>query len=483
MTDKPNILLITTDHLRYDTLGCNGDLAIQTPAIDRLASESTIFDSYFVQNPVCMPSRASLMTGRYPRHHGVRWNFDELGRHEMTMAEYFKQAGYRTASIGKHHISQKRFLDALDHEEASGIRRNWAKQTDRNYAVEVRNPFEQYVHARGYEYRTGFALPNFRENLGAVPSGLPEDCHLDAYVGMRCREYLCGLDPDLPFFLWLGFYGPHHPYVPSGRFATMYDPQKVPGFQKSDRDISKKPVDYQLYIEAPDHKFRGFANASEETFRRMKAAYYGMVSQIDWQIGLTLDLLEKKGLAENTIVVFTSDHGEFLGDHGIPAKAPFLLDCMLHVPFFIRIPHRSGRRSDELVESVDVFPTLARLAELTPPEWVQGLDLSPFLSSSTGRFRSRQNVYAEAVDKKCIRTKNWKYIHYPNRECGELYDLRADPYELNNLFVEERDRALEMREALFRLLDATEDSRHPGYRRFGGTDPDTGAEITHFHTW
>ena len=484
MQSRPNVLLITTDHLRYDTLGCTGDPVLRTPAIDRLAAESLRFSRYFVQNPVCQPSRASLMTGRYPRHHGVRHNGSVLDRNETTLIEYAKRNGYTTACVGKHHISQERFLKALDHTAANHIRRNWPERADGIYAVDQPNEFEQYVRDRGHEYRTGYALPRFRERLGAVPSGLPEDCHIDAYVGMKACEYLNGFGAADPFFLWLGFYGPHHPYVPSGRFADMYSPGDVPPFRRRREDIGKKPVEYRLYCQCREHKYRGFEQASEQTFREMKAAYYGMVSQIDSQVGRVLETLRTRGLDRNTIVVLTSDHGEFLGDHGIPAKAPFLLDCMLHVPLLLRLPSCPGRDVDELVESVDLFPTLARLTGLDVPAWVQGQDLSP-LADGVGHsgFQPREAVYAEMVDKKCVRTREWKYIHYPGKDYGELYDVRADPHELDNLFAQRPEKVADMQALYHRVLDATEDTVHPTYQRFSGLDPATGRDVTHYLTW
>lgn len=474
MNDRPNILLITADHLRYDILGHAGDPIVQTPDIDRLASESVRFTHYFVQNPVCQPSRATIMTGRYPRHHGVRWNGNRLDENEMTMTELFKNQGYTTACIGKHHLSQQRFRQAMDHMEASGIRN-----------MDPDNPFVQYVRSRGYEYKTGYALPNFRQNLGAVPSDLPEDCHLDAYVGKRSCEYLNQLDTENPFFTWIGFYGPHHPYIPSGRFAHMYDPDNMPPFHRAEDDLKKKPREYRLYFQTENHKYRGFPNALDLTFRKMKAAYYGMVSQLDWQLGLILDTLEERGLRDNTVVVFTSDHGEFLGDHGIPAKAPFLLDCMLRVPCLIRFPGgEQGIALDNLVESVDLFPTLVSLAGLEIPEWVQGQDMTPLLTGENEEgYGDREVIYSEAVDKKCIRTREWKLIHYPAKSYGELYDLAEDPYELTNLYDDLPDIREKMTWELYRHLDATEDFKHPRYKRFTERDPETGEEVTHYHTW
>ena len=479
----PNILFITADHLRYDTLGCHGDPIIQTPNLDRLASESACFSNFFVQSPVCQPSRASMMTGRYPRNHGVRHNGNVLDRNETTLVEHFKQHGYTTAVIGKHHVSQERFRKVIDHLDASGIRRNWKERPDGQYIIDKLNPFEKYVRSRGYEYKTGYALPGFRDKLGAVPSDLPEDCHLDAYVGMKACEYLESFDNERPLFMWVGFYGPHHPYVPSGRFARMYDPDRVPPFHKREGDLGKKPVEYRIYVQYAGHKYRGFDKASDETFRAMKAAYYGMVSQLDWKLGHVLDVLRERGIEENTIVVFTSDHGEFLGDHGIPAKAPFLLDCMLHVPLMIRVPGVGQRRTDELVESVDLFPTLTRLAGIDTPEWVQGRDLCPLMRGDSSSHCRREAVYAEMVDKRCIRTKEWKYIHYPGKDYGELYDLREDPYELNNLYAERPNVVARMRAQYNAVLDATEDFIHPTYPRFTGVDPATGKHATHYLTW
>jgi arylsulfatase len=476
----PNILFITTDHLRRDTLGYRGDPVIQTPAIDTLASQSVRMNGCFVQNPVCAPSRATFMTGRYPKNHGVRWNGSKLNENEITMMTHFKSHGYKTACIGKHHIGQEKFLKSLDYEAASGIRRGWGERADGDYTVHDPNPFEQYVRDRGYEYKTGYALPNFQSNLGAVPSDLPEDCHIDAYVGMKCIDYLESAGGDEPFFLWAGFYGPHHPYVPSGRFATMYDGQEMPPFRVAPDDLTKKPAEYRLYGQAETHKFAGFTDASGETFRNMKAAYYGMVSQIDWQVGLILETLERKGLARNTIVVFLSDHGEFLGDHGIPAKAPFLLDCMLGVPCLIRVPGQPALDCEALVESIDLFPTLAILAGFDPPDCVQGKDLAPVWQ---GRDPGRECIFAEAVDKRCIRTAKWKYIHYPGKTYGELYNIQKDPHELDNVYESESAVRHEMKEKFYATMDATEDFIHPRYQRFSATHPESGERVTHYMTW
>ena len=481
--NRPNVILITADHLRYDVLGCNGDPVIQTPHIDRLAGRSVSLSNYFVQNPVCQPSRASIMTGRYPRHNGVKWNGCALNENEITMPQVFKEAGYRTACIGKHHVSQRTFKESFDHMVANHIRRGWTERPDGDYTVTNPNEFEQYVRDRGYEYKTGYALPDFRAKLGAVPSDLPDDCHIDAYVGMKTCEWLDGVGTGEPFFLWTGFYGPHHPYVPSGRFAHMYDPADVPAFHRSGADLSKKPVEYRLYCQEHNHKYRGFAQASDETFRKMKAAYYGMVSQLDWQVGEILDALERRGLADNTVIVLTSDHGEFLGDHGIPAKAPFLLDCMLHVPCFVAAPGVAGGRVDDaLAESVDLLPTMTRLAGVEAPDCVQGRDLTPLLTGVGGQG-VREAAQAEAVDKKCIRTREWKLIHYPSQAHGELYDIANDPRELSNLYASRPDLVEEMTQRLYRLLDGTEDFMHPKYQRFEGVDPATGKKVTHYHTW
>ena len=477
MENQPNILFVTADHLRYDTVGHAGDPIIQTPTLDRLAADGVRFSNCFVQSPVCQPSRATLMTGRYPRHHGVRWNGNRLDENEMTIVEFFKRHGYTTASVGKHHIQQERFTKHLDGLDASGLRRNWRENPDGVYEIDVPNPFEQYVRDRGYEYKTGYALPNFRERLGAVPSDLPADCHLDAYVAMEAQEYLSQYRSEEPFFLWLGFYGPHHPYVPSGRFADMYDPRTVPPFARSHQDLMKKPLEYRLYFEAEAHKFHGFAEASEATFRQMKSAYYGMVSQLDWALGQVLETLQVRGLRQRTIVVFISDHGEFLGDHGIPAKAPFLLDCMLHVPCLISVPDgKRGILAERLVESTDLFPTLARLAGLEAPPWLQGRDM--FSPSA-----DREIVYAEAVDKRCIRTREWKLIHYPAKDYGELYHLTEDPHELDNRYMDQAELRDKMTLDLYRHLDATEDFRHPVYPRFTGRSAETGEEVTHYLTW
>ena len=484
---KYNVLFITADQLRFDALGCSGNPAARTPAIDRLAAEGVRFESMFVQSPVCQPSRAAFMTGRYPRNHGVKWNGSALNENELTMLEHFKRNGYVTAMIGKHRIRQQRFAQAIDVQAADNIRRVWRKEReDGDYTVEPgqENEFEAYVRSRGYEYRTGYALPNFRSNLGTVPSSLPEDCHLDAYVGMKGAEFLRSRDGGEPFFLWLGFYGPHHPYVPSGPFARMFDSIPLPPMRRSPFDLAKKPPEYRMFCESDRHKFRGFLSASEEKLNKMRAAYYGMVSQLDRQLGLVLEALEETGQADNTMIVFLSDHGDFLGDHGIPGKAPFLLDCMLHVPCILRVPNgKRGGAVRGLAESVDIFPTLCALAGIDIPRHVQGFDLSAAVLDPQRRLVAcREEIYAEAVDKKCIRTQRWKYVHYPCKPYGELYRLDEDPHELDNVHDEYPEVVREMRERYYAVLDRTEETVHPSYKQITGTDPRSGERMTLFMT-
>ena len=464
MPAKPHVILITCDHLRHDTLGCAGDPVIQTPAIDKLADESIRFSDWHVQNPVCQPSRATLMTGRYPRHHGLKWNFGRLDENEVTLAEHLKQQGYTTAMVGKHHIHQQGFADSLDHLDASGIRN-----------MKPDNPFRKWCAERGWEYLTGEALDGLRERLGAVPSELPEEAHLDAYVGLKAREYLERLDPSSPQFLWVGFYGPHHPYVPSGRFATMYDGVTLPPFATRLDDLRRKPPEYRAYLDYRGHKFAGMKDRDEDTWRDMKAAFYGMTSQIDWQTGLLLEALQAKGMLDDAVLVFTSDHGDFLGDHGFAGKGPFLLDSLLHVPCLIRAPGLAAGVCGALAESVDLFPTVCSLAGVDIPEWVNGHDLRGRMEGQDHEVRPA--TLAEAVDKRSVRTREWKLIHYPGKRYGELYRISEDPDELSNLYVDRPDMVAEMERLLWQRLDATEDFRHPAYARFGDGDQ------THYLTW
>lgn len=483
---QKNVLFITADQLRYDALGYTGNAAARTPAIDRLASESARFERMYAQSPVCQPSRATIMTGRYPRHHGVKWNGSALNENELTLLTHFKRSGYATAMIGKHHIRQQRFAQSIDAQAADQIRRVWSKERPNgDYSIAGHeNEFEAYVRLRGYDYKTGFALPGLRANLGAVPSDLPEDCHIDAYVGRKAAEYVRSRGEERPFFLWLGFYGPHHPYVPSGPFARMFDSVRLPPARKSPRDFEKKPAEYRMYCESEKHKFKGFLQAQEETFDKMRAAYYGMVSQLDRQLGLVLEALKDTGQYENTVIAFLSDHGDFLGDHGIPGKAPFLLDCMLHVPCLLRSPDSNrGGSVRELAESVDIFPTVCALAGVESPRHVQGFDLSGRVLDPGARLAApRAEIYAEAVDKKCIRTERWKYIHYPGKTYGELYDLTDDPHELNNVYAELPGVVAELRARYYACLDRTEETVHPSYKQIAGKHPSTGEEMNLFMT-
>lgn len=464
MPDTPHIILITCDHLRADTVGYAGDPAIRTPAIDALAAESVRFGQWFVQSPVCQPSRATIMTGRYPRHHGLKWNFGRLDDREVTLAEYLHQHGYQTAVVGKHHISQKRFADSLDHLDAAGIRN-----------MKADNPFRVWCAERGWNYLTAEALEGMQERLGAVPSSLPAEAHLDAWVGLRTRDYLAQVDASRPQFLWVGFYGPHHPYVPSGEFATMYDDVALPPFATAPDDLALKPPEYLAYRDFEGHKFAGMKDRDAATWRAMKAAFYGMTSQIDWQMGLLLEALADRGILDDAVLIFTSDHGDLLGDHGLAGKGPFLLDSLLHVPCLLRAPGLAPADCHALTESVDLFPTVCALAGLPVAEWVNGHDLGPVLRGE--RESVRPAILAEAVDKRAVRTTDWKLIHYPGKPYGELYHVAEDPHELHNLYASEPGQVEAMTRLLWSRWDATEDFRHPAYARFGS------GEQTHYLTW
>ena len=312
---------------------------------------------------------------------------------------------------------------------------------------------------------------------------------------------------DGPWLASVNIYDPHPPFNPPLSYRCRYNPQDLPGPSYQQSDLTQQEqlsaVDFASRARPPDDLdmqspvlplspgIGGEWIAAEAPIdsppfteardaNTLKAAYYAMIEQIDDQVQRIIDTVEDSGQRNQTLIIFMSDHGELLGDHGIPAKAPFLLDCMLHVPCLVRIPGQDSGDRNALAESIDLFPTLCGLAGIDTPDCVQGQDLAPVLA---GGEEFRELIFAEAVDKRCIRTKDWKYIHYPTKPYGELYDLREDPHELKNLFSERPEKVREMRDRFYACMDATEDFRNPKYQRFTGTDPKTGGDLTHYLTW
>lgn len=428
-SSRPNILLITTDMHRRDAMGCYGNEVIRTPNLDALAATGVRFTNAFVNNPDCMPSRASLFTGKVPSAHGVRWNCGGLDKHEVTVTRRLRDQGYQTAVIGKMHWGDTEADFGLDHinvTDAGG----WGTRGAVTYPEDLR--------------RAGLADmppvtkdPSYHEHFGAVTSPLPAEHHVDAFVGRAGCEFLAGRDRERPFFCWVSFPGPHLPLDPSEPWESLYDPDDIPLPVWGTDELDTKPPE-QSAFQRNNRRGNRFGDYREvvddpRRLRRLIAHYWGKISMIDAIVGTIVEQLERDGDRENTVIIFTTDHGDFAGNHRLLFKNAFLYDDLIRVPLIISAPDRfPPGTEDTLVEEIDLPATMLELAGLDTHLGVQGSSLLPVIDKTATDWRAA--VYAEAVDQRAIRTREWKLVHYAGKPYGELYHVAEDPHELVNRY-------------------------------------------------
>lgn len=426
-TSRPNVILITTDQQRYDTVGAYGSV-VRTPIIDQLASEGSLFELAFCNNPVCMPSRASIQTGRYTHQHGLRYmehaihTTPGLPPWEETFMERLQTAGYRTGAFGKLHMAPHKGFDTMHVSNGQGGR--WKMpygepigphQLGDDYAnwLERKRPGaygEIYAQRRSEEYQ------RFRS---AVTSVLDFEEYIDYWTTENTINFIHE-EKDNPFFAWFGLCNPHGPIDAPAPYSTMYDPDDI--------ILSDK------YTKRPDPS-RGL---DPEIMKRWIAHYYGLCTMIDDLVGMMVATLKQLDLYDNTVIIFTTDHGEMMGDFGRFGKGNFL-DAVIRVPLIIKPPvsetiaHTTVK---DLVELIDLAPTIMDYAGIRIPSTVQGSSLRPVMTgeqSGKDHILCEQTTNDQSSNGKCIRTKRYKYARWSPQGREELYDLHADPDEWNNL--------------------------------------------------
>jgi len=481
--ERPNILFICTDQQRYDALGCYGNPHIKTPVLDRLAAEGVLFEQCYVQNPICSPSRASLMTGRYPHGHGLWANGARLPEREEMFTTALAASGYDCGMVGKLHLAPchgGRTEERLD----DGFRYfRWAHDPAQS------SPENDYHRWLAEHHPDHFAAANAQPFVEAdlkpkLFDDMPTEAHYSRWVSERSIDFLRSeRDPDKPFFLWANFFDPHHPFVAPKEYLDLYDASQLPPSVTRPNELASKPaIQREMSRETYAGHSRGFVEHTPDEIQQFVAAYYAMVTLIDDEVGRMLAALDALGLRESTLVVFSSDHGEMLGDHNILLKGPALYDPAVRVPLIMHWPGHlpAGERRTELVQWLDLGPTFLAAAGLPPLTRNQGQNLLP-LAHGDAAVESRgwaiceyrnslyANDYEPPVHATMLRRDRWKLVVYhgvpaSNRErTGELYDLATDPRELTNLWCEARCQSTRaaLEAFLFDTLVATEDRSQP----------------------
>ena len=465
---KQNILLITSDQQHWDTLSCIGS-EVKTPNLDRLASRGTLFRRTYCPNPTCTPTRASIVTGKYPSQHGAYSLGTKLLESQHTMGEDFMAAGYRTALVGKAHFQPLKGTDEFPSLES------YPTLQDLDFWREFDEPFYGFDHvelARNHtdEAHVGQHYAIWLEEKGCTnwkdyyrpPTGnndkqkrkweIPEEYHYGTWIAERSCALLDGFKQnDEPFLLWSSFFDPHPKYLAPEPWDTMYDPASVTVPSIVEGEHEDNPPHFQLtQTKNPDfgpykssgqglHGFSSHLHDKDELAKDI-ACYYGMISLMDKQIGQILDKLEELGLSENTLIVFTSDHGHFYGHHGLTAKGAFHYEDMVRVPMIVSQPGKvpEGKVSDSLQSLVDYAPSFLSACDIDIPHEMTGTDQTDVWYGERETIRNHCIVENHhdplTVHVKTYVEDRYKLTVYYEREYGELFDLVEDPKEVNNLW-------------------------------------------------
>lgn len=507
---KPNFLLFITDQHRADHLGVYGNRIVQTPHIDALAARGWTAQRCHVASPICMPNRASLLTGRLPSVHGVRHNGIPLNFSEVTLAERLREAGYRTALVGKSHLQNISGHAAIPY-TASPLRRGEAKRQMQGrfdqewgpswaadphfdldlpfYGFETVDLVINHGDTAGGHYRrwlekehpdvaatTGLqgaiATPEYElvKSQQAWRTRVPQELSTTSYVGDRtCARLAQAARDATPFFIQCSFPDPHHPFTPPGRFWDMYCPEDML-LPESFHAPHEGPLPHLQWMWAQRDQGRAVKHtpamfaATERETREALALNYGAISHLDQAIGKVLGQLQELGLADNTVVLFTSDHGDYFGDHQLLWKGPLHYQGLTRVPLIVADPQgRQGVLSPVLCSTIDIAPTLLERAGCDLHNGIQGLSLVPELHAGAGVVRHALLIEEEGqrvmfgFDKRArmrtLQTATHRLSIYENAEWGELYDLQQDPHECRNLW--EDPASLGLRHALLHELTRT----------------------------
>lgn len=420
--DRPNVLLLMSDDLAA-TLGCNGHPLARTPHLDDLAGRGVSFSRAYCQFPHCNPSRSSMMSGLRPGSTRVTNNEDNLYHNipnVLTLPHHFRNQGYATARCGKiFHLGVPTGLESMDDPQA------WDFGTP--FKSELPYPQKQESLVR---VKTGK-----KQGLGWQEIPGDDEQLVDGAFASTAIEWLSKHDKTQPFFLAVGFHRPHLPLVAPSKYFDLYPLEDIQLPEAPEEDESDIPSP------ARNGAVPGYTlSATPEQRRAAIRAYLACVSYIDAQAGRVLEALKQAGLEDNTVVIFTSDHGWHLGEHGLWHKRS-LFEESARIPFILATPgmKSAGRRSDSLIELLDVFPTLCDLCGIPTPAQVQGRSLRPFLENADASLhdaaftQARRGPNAEFWGRS-IRTARWRCTEWDEGRNGiELYDHDHDPHEYTNL--------------------------------------------------
>lgn len=455
MAERLNILWYCTDQQRFDTIHLLGNEFIHTPTLDKLIENGVAFTRAYTQAPICTPSRATFLTGRYPAtHHVYRNGNDYFPSSERLVTKILADNGYDCGLVGKLHLS--RAADRIEKRPDDGYRvfywshhpypdwpagnayTDWLKQEKKI------DPHELYA--------------DLNEPYGP---GVPTEYHQTTWCTEMAIRFITE-SRNCPWLLSVNPFDPHPPFDPPQEFLDRYDPKKLPAplFRETDIERQKafrgidqqsveavNPLSFKPSISVSSISRGEMGHTPPESYNAfmVKACYYAMIELIDYQLSRIVDVLQETGQLDNTIIIFTSDHGELLGDHGLIYKGCRFFESLVHVPLVISCPgmFKKNLRSEALVELVDLAPTLLEATGIKIPYYMQGKSLLSLLKGRSSPNKHKMYIISEYNDALALPDKThgsmyfdgrYKIIVYHNHDVGELYDLETDPGEFNNLW-------------------------------------------------
>jgi len=480
-TKQPNIVVLMSDQQRLDTVSAYGlnDIC-KTPNIDKLAQRGVLFDHAFTPTAICSPARASFYTGLYPHHHGVTGNGLSIKEGIKGLNKYLEDAGYACGYAGKWHADQTRGPSDLGFEGKDfmgyafpgskvlpGLKFGAAPLNKPNY-------YEEYLKEKGFDIPTvkeGFIGTNpgcNTQEMFALHDGPVESC-IEYFVADEAIRVMESLNSqDKPFFIWANFWGPHSPSLVPEPYFSMYDPESIPEHPSYCETFENKPR-VQSIIE----RMWGLGDYGWEGFREICARYYGHCTLLDDQVGRVVAALERMGQLDNTIIIYTADHGDCLGAHKLIEKGEFMYDEIYRIPFVVAHPNceNPGTTNNDFVYLHECMPSFIEAAGLEVPTHLDG---QSFYSAMCGNSTSnnREEVYCvfdrhfTVANQRMVRTRTHQFTFNPS-DIGELYDLEQDPYQLHNRYGDPAYAEIQkdLMERMGRYMDDLGDSQRGWFRR------------------
>jgi arylsulfatase A-like enzyme len=481
---RPNILFVITDQQRADHVGFAGNAAIATPNLDALAARGSVFDQCYVANPICMPNRASLITGRVPSAHGVIFNDRALPWTSNTFVRRLRSEGYRTALIGKSHFQHGASRNTVQPTKVSAARsdpfpKGWDtwEDPDRHTDAPLEMPEDFYGFERtelvldhggvasGHQLHWALAKGADREKitLGNSPHGpaasrsdawwqifkpdFPEELYSTSYITERTIDFIeASEQAGEPWFAWCSFPDPHHPLTPPGKWYERHAPENIELPSTFDDPLTDAPKFMHLIKSLkPNLDPTRFVNPfgpDEAQVRESIAATYGMIEMIDDGVGRIVAAIDRLGAKNDTIVIFTSDHGDMMGDHGLILKLLYHYDACIRVPLVIADPRSRAGRSQALVSSLDLAQTLLELCDVEAFDDMQGHSLVPLLENPNASVRDHVLIEDDfpmgrrggpiPYQARTVIAEEGRFTRYSSGET-QLFDLTADPTEMTDL--------------------------------------------------